>query len=974
MTRIQLESGFIDLPKGTDFPIDLSFAEINKSGARSGGVSRSLDIEGTENNSKQLGLLFDVDLTNDTFNRNVKVRCSVIQEDTEVFDGYIQLLEIVRVNKYQSTNQKLVKYKISVFDEVSNFFNAMGDRELTDLSFPELSHVFNRANIISSWSNTDGYTYPQYAKNDNIYTLRDFKPAIYELEYFKKIFATNGYTYTFGQLTDDDIRLNQRVLPFNGKAGDNTVSQLLQERYIVRGEMATDSYLIDNLAIDYGLIPPLGILNGASINTYAASVGSKMSLSDIFQDGENQYDTVTDEIENKAGSNRIVSFLTSYNYSVQVRAVNSSSTVVPWEVLNVAGGLSRADVKVCLIAQSTTNNQKVVVIDAQQTAIAFDGGESYASGWQPLATGANASTAQLGLLDANERYDIHTLVFAQYFNAAGNAILGAGGLDQAVLVKDSGSSDLVLLEFDIDITDLQFKATADIVELSNGVSVNINAFIPKKIKQRDLISAIKNTYNLVFVPDPSNTSNIIIKTRDTYYNDGLEWDWTDKFIEDQPSTITFLSNDVKQRQVYKYKEDKDTLNTAYQSEFVETYGQTTIDLDNEYTVGTDARTLIYSATPSVGSGIGVPLPSINGVNPDCNIRVLLHNGVGTVSPYPFYDDILPNASNVSFVTDYCSTSMFDSDELPNFSILFNSPDILFHGFQQGQTTNYIYNLHHQNELTTINTGKRLNGYFDLTEVDFQKLSKRLDWKIFIKDNGWFFISKIYAYNSGKRTITKVDLITADEKTQIKYKRPFKPYKPTTLSVTAVINRHFDKVGNDTNIIIGGGDVKIDGKYNLVSGDKVKIQGDQNKVLSSNVMVMGNYNDIGTGLGGTKVVGDSNTPTSPSVIVGKAKKVFKAIITQVSTGDPTLYVLEDSIGIESALRVGTGSFELTANGKFPDATKVFITTSPLKTITKEVRAYRLNTNAFRFDTYLSGTITDGILISTEPLSLMIEVYP
>jgi hypothetical protein len=34
MTRIQLETGFIDLPIGTDFPIDLSFAEITKSGAR----------------------------------------------------------------------------------------------------------------------------------------------------------------------------------------------------------------------------------------------------------------------------------------------------------------------------------------------------------------------------------------------------------------------------------------------------------------------------------------------------------------------------------------------------------------------------------------------------------------------------------------------------------------------------------------------------------------------------------------------------------------------------------------------------------------------------------------------------------------------------------------------------------------------------------------------------------------------------
>jgi hypothetical protein len=241
--------------------------------------------------------------------------------------------------------------------------------------------------------------------------------------------------------------------------------------------------------------------------------------------------------------------------------------------------------------------------------------------------------------------------------------------------------------------------------------------------------------------------------------------------------------------------------------------------------------------------------------------------------------------------------MFDSDVLPNFSILFNSPDILFHGFQQGQTTNYIYNLHHQNELTTINTGKKLNGYFDLTEVDFQKLSKRLDWKIFIKDNGWFFISKIYAYNSGKRTITKVDLITADEKTRIKYVRPFRPYKPTTISVTAVINRHFDKVSNDTNIVIGGGDVSINGKYNYVSGDRVKIQGDANTVLSSNVMVMGNINTVSTGLNDTKVMGDFTTPTRSGVYVGgvisEGKQYVKVNVSYTALFTDDLIVASNS---------------------------------------------------------------------------------
>jgi hypothetical protein len=394
------------------------------------------------------------------------------------------------------------------------------------------------------------------------------------------------------------------------------------------------------------------------------------------------------------------------------------------------------------------------------------------------------------------------------------------------------------------------------------VSVNIDAFIPKKIKQRDLISAISKSYNLLFTPDPDNETNIIIKTRDKYYNDGLEWDWTEKLDESQPNSITFLNNDVKQRQEYKYKDDKDSLNAAYQAEFVETYGQTTLILDNEYTVGTDKREIMYSPTPSVGSGINIPLPSINGVNPDCNIRVLLHNGVGTVSQYPFYDDLLPNASAVAQVTEYNNTSMFDNDLIPNFSICYDSPNVLFHSFQQGQTTNYLYNLHHQQELTTINEGKRLTGYFNLTEADFQKLSKTLDWKIFIKDNGWFFVSKIYGYNSGKRTITKVDLITADEKLRLKYKRPFRPFGGTTVSFSGVVNKHFDTVGSDTNIRLGN-DILINGKYNFAVGENIKIQGDQNKVLSSNVMVMGNYNDIGTGLGGTKVIGDSNTPTVPN---------------------------------------------------------------------------------------------------------------
>lgn len=879
MTRIQLATGFIDLPKGTDFPIDLSFAEITKSGARSGGVSRSLEIEGSENNTILLGSYFDIDLSNDTFDRNKKTTCSVIQNGVEVFEGFIQLKEITRVNKLRGTNRKLVKYKIEVFDEVSNFFNEMGDKELTELSFPEFSHIFNRTNIIASWSNTEGYTYPQYAKSDNIYTLRDFKPAIYEYEYFKKIFAANGYTFTFPQFDDDNIRMHKRVVPYNGKQGEDTIGQFLKQAFTVRGEMSSANYVIDasnTPTYPIGWLPFIDYISGTGTNSYATAAGSKVILSDIFEDAQNQWSFATDDLQNKAGASRTFQVLTSYEYNVQVK----SEAGTAWQV-EVGSGLSRCEIKLTLVAQSTTNPNKVAYIDAGQTIIDFDSGtHTYGSGLQPLASGENASFANIGIFDANEKFDVHVLIYARYFGINGNVIQNGGQFQSlnSLSVDDlnvtlqtefveTASGDPVRLEFDIDITNLQFKAIPDITELVKGSNVDISQFIPKKIKQRDLISAISKSYNLVFVPDPENEKNIIIKTRDKYYQDGQEWDWTEKFAEDQPNNITFLSNDVKQKQAYKYTDDRDELNSAYQGEFVESYGQTTIQLDNEYTVGTDERTIIYSPTPSVGSAIGVPLPSINGVNPECNIRVLLHNGSGTVAPYPFYDDLLPNPSEFELVEDYCKTSMFDDDVFPDFSICFDAPNILFHGFQQGQTTNYLYQLQHQQELTTINEGERLLGYFDLTEGDFQKLSKRLDYKIFIKDNGWFFISNIAGYNSGKRTLTKVDLVTADEKTRLKFKKPKKPIKLTAINAVNSIKNHFRKVAQDSNIVISEGFVSIEGKYNYVAAEKVHIQGDQNKVLSSDVMVAGNYNNIGTGLNGIRLFGDNKTPTIPEAFVG-----------------------------------------------------------------------------------------------------------
>jgi len=918
MTRIQLEEGFIDLPNGANFPITLSSADILGNGALSGGFSKALNIAGTTEHTKLMGLYFDVDLTNDKFNRNKKTECTVIQEGTEIFTGYIQLMEVVRVNELSSTNSKHIEYKINVFDEVSNFFISMGEKKINELSFPELNHVFNRANIISSWNNTDGYIYPMFAKDITTYTLQDFKPAIFELDYFTKIFAQNGYTYTWDSLTDATIKMDKRIIPFNGNQGNEETTQLLQQQYTVKGIDDAMNPVIDATTVpDYpiGWLPFRDYLLAGNVQDYADDIGVHLSLDTVYEDAQNQWNAGDNTIINKAGDNRTWSFLTEYSYDIDVRAIDGGGVLQNWEVYFNQGGASRLDVIITLVAQSVTNPTKLVYIDSQVAKTFFNGGTyDYGDAYEELASGINASSAALGLFDNNEEIRITPMIVGRYFNSNGDLVspkalflnVSPFNTDNLLIpcafivqgTAGAGQED-VRLEFDITITDLNIKAVPDIEGLVKDSNIEIDRFIPKDIKQKDIIRSIATSYNLVFVPDPEDDRNVIIKTRDDYYDGGEEWDWTKKFVEDEDSKIKFISNEVKRDQVFTYKEDSDSINEAYTKETNEVYGESSIRLDNEYINGEDVQELIYAPTPSIESAIGVVLPAINGIVPENKIRVLLNNGKKSVFEYPFYDNILPTGTP-QMIDEYLSTSMFDNDETPNFSICFDSPRVLFHSRQQGQTNNYLYSMHHLRETTNINQGKMMIGMFDLSEVDFQKLAKRLDYKIFIKDNGWFYISTVNSYNSGKRTITKVELVTADDNTGLLYKRTIPSVNVDNNDVSKDTGGFMKTVNDSTNIIIGSNNVTIVGRYNVVQGaDDVNIIGDKNVVKSSDISVDGNYNVVPQGVNGSKVFGDSTTLTKSGIFLnGKengSNVIYKARVWQSGTDAIVLEEIENAKG-------------------------------------------------------------------------------
>jgi hypothetical protein len=303
-------------------------------------------------------------------------------------------LEIKRINKGRSNNEQKITYSVFVFDEVANFFNAMADFELTDLSFPELNHTFNRAEIISSWANTEGYVYPPFAKQDNVYTLRDFKPALFEYEYFKKIFAVHGYTFEFNEFDASTLRMDKRIVPYNGKSAALVSS--LQTQYKVIGEQETYTDIIGTISgqpMPFGFLPRPDAIPSATLQTYA-SVQDEIEL-DIIQDTQNQYDGTTFLLENLAGAQRTWTFLSRYNVTTRVRAYDISNTLVNnWSVL-LAPFDNRVEIIVSLVIQSTTDNNKRLVLDVG-SPIAVWQNQSFVGGagsWVDLGTASIAVSA-----------------------------------------------------------------------------------------------------------------------------------------------------------------------------------------------------------------------------------------------------------------------------------------------------------------------------------------------------------------------------------------------------------------------------------------------------------------------------------------------------------------------------------------------------------------------------------------------------
>jgi hypothetical protein len=231
--------------------------------------------------------------------------------------------------------------------------------------------------------------------------------------------------------------------------------------------------------------------------------------------------------------------------------------------------------------------------------------------------------------------------------------------------------------------------------------------------------------------------------------------------------------------------------------------------------------------------------------------------------------------------------------------------------------------------------------FDLNEVDIQSL--KLNDKIYI-DNSWWNINKIADYNANNNQLTKVELISIDTEIDL---APFLTGagNPIGDTITAIgIDSILRTRSMTSNVIMPGADAMVFGKGNTVTaGTRGVVIGD-GQTLSEDGMVVSNLTVTGT------INGD--------VVVNSAKYI--ATISQGGTSDPTVTVLENSIGDIVWTRAAAGRYQGTLTGAFSDQDRTYLIISNTA-IDTYLRIFWVSANVVEVRTLdFTNTLQDGRL--------------
>jgi len=942
VAEVYIEGKKLDVFAGFNFSFNYSIADIRHPEKRSTSYSKTIQCPATQNNDEIFGQIYDFNISNINdpsqpnidvnFNPNKKASASVQADGIEVMNGSLQLRKIKRVKSDYI-------YEVVFVGRLVDIFGVLGDKQLNGFEFNEatqtnvqyvdfsdLDHDYTQANQQASWTATygSGYVYPMLDYGEFVgynpdgwrkYFVTDFKPAFYLKEIVDRIFTFAGFTYSSSFLSSAFFK--RLIVPITSKAKidpkklfkasvpsfGTLFESLNNEQVLIRGVFNTGGGISSWIPLEIGNDSRIG----SNLTGMALLCFSNDSTDGNFDNGTytnfgNYWVNPTVYPDTSVGSYGWTT-LDSGSYSFRVNEETAgtydlkSNLKFTWREQLLG---NQADGWAALV-QSVLDDYGLTQGESLNGQIKYHRRRANPSGGWDVSTiheedisisinqftGPTFAYGQESvevIAEAVECLDGDVIFMAVHFPQSTDGENATGFSPQIAFYENTSGQQYDLWLVVSGSFSNEQTVGANVVD---SAPYSFNENIPE-VAMSDLLLSVINMFNLYVSTDPNNNRNLIIETRDDFYEGGTVKDWTHKVDHSKELTLEPLALLTANEYEYTYSEDSDYYNERYQDAHGHAYGRARVDIDNDFLNNTNKTEITFSPTPLVNDNpsnriIGKIYDSDieEGAQPtDFNVRVLYYGGLIDSDPKWIHASML---DDWLYPLQYPYAGHLTHPLAPAQDINFGIPNELFYSQNSytgtlQYTNDNLFNRYHRRGLleATNKDSKLLTAYLYLEPLDIHQLD--FSDQIVI-DNSYWRINKVMNYNPFDESLTKVELIKVITKEPLKFETTPIGGGGGVADPIRPITKRGKKNGNSSPLF--GGFVR--GTNNTVEDGVTSfmVQGNRNRVKkgSEDITIIGSDNTIEDGVTRVRLINTNGVTVTESGVtyINNEQEVSRSVV-------------------------------------------------------------------------------------------------
>lgn len=902
----------IEITDDIDVPLNLSIANVNDPEKRDASYSRTVQLPGTKENNQYFGHIFEISAEG-TFNANKKVRALIVNGGVQQFFGNCRLDNINRlvngINNYSVVSYDITLFgdlgdlflelgdtqlNELDFSEYDHTYTKANQKSswysgIIKDGAPFTNTVDGAYLTITSCQNNGGYVQMNCSGAHNL--------AVGDWVLFPENSITNGYgvnggpqLYYLGEhQVYSIVSANNFVLrcPYYATAGSITTASVGTDR--VRKHSKTGEGYVYSL-IDYDQNDGYNV----KVNQLYPSIYVKNIIDKIFAKGKYVYDcSLFDSVMFKkltipfTGGN--LKLTDAEIASRLFLAGNTNNDLDTYTTVNNGFGI---------YSYSGTITPIDIQMDVDNVSPFFDNGGVFNTGtyrYVPSDTGIYSmqfsGAGQFAYVNMGETFVsviTQPVIQIEVYDYTLASVVGTCIFQHSPTTIYDTSTNLSSFEINIDVDNvqmtagnsygircrvinagiLQFVGGGGTMTMSYGVfgttcawgnkitntniqigdTVYMNGVLPK-MKCTEFLTNIIRVFNLYLDKDKTNDRKFFIESRDDFYSNGVEVEWTSKLDVSQNILQTPMASLQGKQISFGYAQDSDFYNKDHKEKYDITYGNKIYQVDNDfkkdkYEIGvTFGSSILADMAGKVVTNMQAGTNS-NSANDAFSgkLRILVFNCASTTFEGWYHKNDDTDVS--SFKRLYPYSGHLDKPDAPYFDLNYWYPRGVYFDYDSWTDRN-LFNLYWKRftEEVTDRDSKLVTCYMNLTTADVFTLDFR---NTFVIDGNRFRLNKIIDFLVGKNIPVKCEFL------KIKDSAVFASSVGGNEVGTGFVSMESFDYGLPQYIGNGNGDQQGANNRVIVNGDS-----DVGK-YSYNVIVNGDSNLVGKSSSNILVTGDGNT--------------------------------------------------------------------------------------------------------------------